>query len=37
MRIRTLIPVIATALVCAAVFGVLNVGAQNRPTTDHDA
>lgn len=32
MRTRTLIPVIATALVCAAVFGVLNVAAQNQPT-----
>ncbi len=33
MRTRTLMSVIATALVCAAVFGVLNVGAQNRPAT----
>jgi hypothetical protein len=31
MRTRTLTPVIATALVCAAVFGVLDVGAQNQP------
>lgn len=31
MRTRTLVPVISTALVCAVVFGVLNVGAQNRP------
>lgn len=33
MRTRTLFPVLATAAVCAVVLGALNVGAQNRPTT----
>lgn len=34
MRTRTLIPVIATAAICAAVFGVLNVGAQINPGSE---